>query len=64
MDERRRAFALGFNDDAGLIGHALESPSEGKVENIKDEKKNRRRGILGWLKFRVLLLYSPLFLLH
>lgn len=55
LGEKRRAFALDFDDDGGSVAHDLESSFEGKIDGdeiAKEDKKSKRRGMLGWFKLR------------
>ena len=60
LGAKRRELGLDFDDDddgGGSVGHNQESSFEGKLDGdeiAKENKKNKRRGMLGWLKLLVI----------
>ncbi|KAI5059519.1 hypothetical protein GOP47_0025838 [Adiantum capillus-veneris] len=55
LGEKRPAFALDFEDDGGSVSQDLESSFDGKIDGeeiAKEDKKSKRRGMLGWFKLR------------
>ncbi|MCO5603510.1 hypothetical protein L7F22_057661 [Adiantum nelumboides] len=55
LGEKRRAFPLDFEDDGGSVSQDLESSFDGKIDGeevAKEDKKSKRRGMLGWFKLR------------
>eukprot|EP00250_Pteridium_aquilinum_P014494 c22026_g2_i1 orf=310-4080(+) len=55
LGEKKRAFAIDFDDDGGSAAHDLESSFDGKIDGeeiAKEDKKSKRRGMLGWFKLR------------
>ncbi|KAH7424863.1 hypothetical protein KP509_11G028200 [Ceratopteris richardii] len=54
LGDKRRTFGLDFEDDGVSMSQDLESSYEKMdgEEGAKDDKKNKRRGMLGWFKLR------------
>lgn len=55
LGEKRRAFALDFEEDGGSVSQDMESSFDGKMDGeevAKEDKKSKRRGMLGWFKLR------------
>ena len=67
LGAKRHELGLDFDDDddgGGSVGHPQESSFEGKLDGdevAKEDKKNKRRGMLGW--FKLLVINNPSILL-